>query len=732
MTLGTGLAVVAAPHQEDLAWAAWLAERLRRGWRAAEWDESALLFTAVPGNPATSVFICKVGACSTHVAHNGGRCSACRRARWSRGNPSDFDETYVPDSARRRPNISEGPLPGVSQFSLSVVSPAVRQEILYGIQQRDAAGINLVPQRIRRVVAELPPALSSLLDLDESFIHSLPAEAAGVLNGMLLHVQRARLQFDGGDATSGDVWQSSLVGLTAGRGRKYAAVHGVIDFRPVQQQWLRELVKEYGRTARPNVLDLRQTLYAASIASTALADRPHGDKPEKLSMSDMSAVVDAFRVARRADGRDYSTAHRRSLLRLWRTFLEYARQAGMMDHVPGGFALNPKYHGIAAVEASEDDIGRAVPEHVIAQLDAQIGLLGTSTTYESGGWTAADFAQMYQVVYKVLRDTGRRPGEVTSLHRNCLEWIDGKPTLIYDNHKRRRHGRRLPISEATAHEIEVWKKELDRLPSVPACEQWLFPSPGQRNRPRRGHLTSPQFCNRIFRDWVDELVPDLADERLDESGAPLAYDRTQIVAYGFRHAYAQRHADAGTRPDVLKELMDHRSLDVTMGYYKVSLSRKQEAVRTVAKLAVDRHGTSQGFGNPLAYEVESVAVPYGGCTEPSNVKAGGGHCRIRFQCAGCDFYRPDPSYLPALEQQVAELRTDKEAALAMDAADWVVRNFDDQIRAYSKSADEMRRRLEELPENERATVEAASRELRKARSATAFIPVQSLTTRSAL
>ncbi|MEI5008503.1 hypothetical protein RB196_15330 [Streptomyces sp. PmtA] len=43
----------------------------------------------------------------------------------------------------------------------------------------------------------------------------------------------------------------------------------------------------------------------------------------------------------------------------------------------------------------------------------------------------------------------------------------------------------------------------------------------------------------------------------------------------------------------------------------------------------------------------------------------------------------------------------------------------------------MRRLLEELPENERAAVEAASRELRKARSAAAFIPVQSLTTRSA-
>lgn len=732
MTRASVLAAVALPRQQGPGWAAWLAERLLPGWRSAEWDEDKSLFAADSENPATSVFPCVVAACSTHVASNGSRCGACRKARFLQGNPPGFDSAHVPVPSRRRPNVTHGALPGVSQFSLLGVSSAVRREVLYGLQQRDTAGISLVPQRIRRIVAGLPSGLPSLLDLDESFVRGLPSAASGVLNGILLHVRRARLEFEGGDPTSGDVWECSLVGLTAGRGRKYAAVHGVIDFRPVRQRWLRELVKEYGRTARPTVIDLRQTVYAASIASVALAGRPHGDTPERLSMADMSAVVDTLRITKRPeDGHDYSTSHRRALLRLWRTFVEYTRQAGMMDHVPGGFALNPKFHSIAAVETSEDDVGRAIPEHVIAQLDARIPLLGTSTAYESGGWTAADFAQMYQVVYKVLRDTGRRPGEVTSLPRNCLEWIDGKPTLIYDNHKRRRHGRRLPVSEATAQEIEAWKKELDRLPLVPACEQWLFPSPGQRNRPRRGHLSAPQFCNRIFRDWVDELIPDLVDERLDDNGDPFAYDRTQIVPYGFRHAYAQRHADAGTRPDVLKELMDHRSLDVTMGYYKVSLNRKQEAVRTVAKLVVDRHGTPQAFGDSLAYEVESVAVPYGGCTEPSNVKAGGGHCRIRFQCAGCDFYRPDPSYLPALEQQVADLRADKEAALAMDAADWVVRNFDDQIRAYAKSADEMRRRLEEMPEGERDLVEAASRELRKARSAAAFIPVQSLTTRSA-
>ena len=243
---------------------------------------------------------------------------------------------------------------------------------------------------------------------------------------------------------------------------------------------------------------------------------------------------------------------------------------------------------------------------------------------------------------------------------------------------------------------------------------------------RWGVVSTGRIASTVTSDLA--LLPDAVRHAV--SSRSRAGAEEFAARHGFRHAYAQRHADAGTRPDVLRELMDHRSLDVTMGYYKVSLSRKQEAVRTVAALAVDRHGAARGFGDPLAYEVESVGVPYGGCTEPSNVKAGGGHCRIRFQCAGCDFYRPDPSYLPALEQQIADLRADKEAALAMEAADWVVRNLDDQTRAYSKSADEMRRKLDALPAEERAAVESASRELRKARSAAAFIPLQALTTRS--
>ncbi|WP_146258959.1 hypothetical protein [Streptomyces tateyamensis] len=110
-----------------------------------------------------------------------------------------------------------------------------------------------------------------------------------------------------------------------------------------------------------------------------------------------------------------------------------------------------------------------------------------------------------------------------------------------------------------------------------------------------------------------------------------------------------------------------------------------------------------------------MAVPFGNCTEPSNVKAGGKSCALRFQCAGCGFYRPDPSYLPAIEEHLHALRSDRETAQAMDAAPFVLRNLADQINAFTDVADTMRNRLEELPVDQRAEIEEAGKILRKAR-----------------
>ena len=192
------------------------------------------------------------------------------------------------------------------------------------------------------------------------------------------------------------------------------------------------------------------------------------------------------------------------------------------------------------------------------------------------------------------------------------------------------------------------------------------------------------------------------------------------------HSYAQRLADAGVAVDVLKELMDHNSIDTTMGYYKVTLNRKRHAVEKMRSLVVDHTGTSAPAASATAYELRSVAVPYGNCIEPSNVKAGGQACPIRFQCAGCGFYRPDPSYLPAIDHHILSLKATREKAVAMAADNFVVRNLNDQISAFDRVRTKMREQLQDMHPEDRQEIEEASTVLRKSR-ASQGLPTTTLT-----
>ena len=133
-------------------------------------------------------------------------------------------------------------------------------------------------------------------------------------------------------------------------------------------------------------------------------------------------------------------------------------------------------------------------------------------------------------------------------------------------------------------------------------------------------------------------------------------------------------------------------------------------------LVVDYTGTSTPAASATAYELRSVAVPYGNCIEPSNVKAGGQACPIRFQCAGCGFYRPDPSHLLAIDEHIFSLKATREKALAMAADDFVVRNLSDQINAFDRVRTKMREQLQDMNPEERQEIEGASTVLRKSRA----------------
>src|SRR5260370_37559895 len=83
----------------------------------------------------------------------------------------------------------------------------------------------------------------------------------------------------------------------------------------------------------------------------------------------------------------------------------------------------------------------------------------------------------------------------------------------------------------------------------------------------------------------------------------------------------------------------------------VTEKRVRAAVDRVSSHQFDNEGrrVMLGIRGLLADEharmrVGQVAVPFGICTEPSNVKAGGQACPYKVNCPGCGHFPTDPSY----------------------------------------------------------------------------------------
>ena len=680
--------------------------RHERSWRK-DTSEPIAVFTA-RSRPLTRRGDCRVAGCGRELIGGRGLCRFHDQRLARRGGAGRSPEELAAWVA------AEHPLLGAHQFTLTGLPDVVRVEVLYALQCRDQAPPPLDPGQVRILLTRLVGA-PSLRQADPEQV----CEAGGVqynsaIRGLFRdlrrHLDRAWTQYTGLDPFAGDVWQVALLDLQSNPSRRWPATKGVIDFRAIHPVWLREVVKDWARTTRPYLQRLRQTLHAAGVASTTLAGAGRTDASD-LGAGDFTQIIDAIRDRRRLDGTLYSAKHRNLLLYQLAEVVEHGRAVGLMTHVPDTFRPARRQVRLRE-EPNEDELGKALPESVIRQLDAHLHLLGPAG--RAGSIPGTDLQAMQQTIYRILRDTGRRPGEVVSLHLACLEVIDGQHNLIYDNHKAARMRRRLPITTDTATTILDWRERRARLDTPPAQRDWLFPSPLLRAQQSHGHLTSAAVGS-AWRTWITQIAT-IDSDLLGPDGHPTPFDASLITPYALRHSYAQRHADAGVPVDVLKELMDHVAVATTMGYYKISLTRKQQAIRSVGALATDAEGHPAPFTSPTAYQRASVSVPFGNCTEPSNVTAGGGACPIRFQCAGCGFYRPDPSYLPALEQHIADLRADRETARAIGTADYVQANLTAEIDAFTRVAETMHGRLSELAPDERADVEDASRILRRARA----------------
>jgi integrase len=649
---------------------------------------------------------CLVPACGRESRTFASRLCELHTGRYRRA----VDSRPIAEWAREQP-----PYLADHQFSLLPLEEPVRWELLFALQQRDARGGRIDPYAVRAAVDRMHvvPGLSltSEPDLEALLASRRESNINAHLFEFARYLRAAKDEMNGLRPTDRLVWDLVEIGISSdptalGGTRRRSG----LDFGQITQSWLRDLALAWAREQRQSRL-LTETIRATIVASGALDQRhDRGTMLSRLGDADATLVTDAINcvVSQRGDQVGYK--HKQRLYQRFFALINYGRRCGQLAELPMAFAPLLGRTTPFAGESTEESTAKAIPVEIQRQLDAQLSRLGRGLSY--GDLSDEQSHLMFRTAYILLRDTGRRPLEIVTLQTDCLTQDRNGPVLRWNNHKAKRYGRRLPILRSTTDALSAWLAVRSDLPTPTRSKEWLFPAIAERAG--QPHMKSAAL-SRAIRIWVDGLDR-LETSEHDDAGHLIPFDRMQIFPYAFRHTFAQRHADNGTPIDVLRELMDHRSIQTTAGYYVVTADRKRAAIDTVGRYAIDRDGGSAPVTDPTRYQMQSVAVPFGNCLEPTNVKAGGQACPVRFQCAGCGFYRPDPSYIPAIEEHLNSLRADRETAMAMDTASYVTDSFTAQINAFEVVLRTMRDRLNSLEPDERARVEHASAVLRRARA----------------
>ena len=656
--------------------------------------------------PLASFGPCTAVACTRDRVGRGPYCHQhAQRLRDAKEKDPDLD---VEAWQRTVPAVAEG-----SQVSLRGLPMLVVAEVLYGLQERTRSDI-------KTAYGDLRPACDLLRRTGAASVRDLASVKASRHEADLVKSfarSARRLGMSPETERHKDAWDLFVFGHA-----------GSLTFTGISQRWLREAVKRWAFDDLPR----RRGDTVASLAqqkvhsigrlseSLRLQRADHGDVISALGREDITAFCN--RMAFLADQGQISGYARVHICRAARLVLGRCRSISLtrpgqpLHGLPDDFALRPED---IPDEPEEDGAGKDLPAEVMRTLTSHLDQL------------EARNGTQVRVAVELMMDTGRRPDEIASLMLDCLDTDpDGEPVLIYDNHKAHRKGRRLPVAAATATIITAQQERVrTRFPDTPHSQLRLIPT-SARNPAGRRHMTD-DWISTCHRAWADGLpgvaVPTAVDIGGRQVTRMLPFSKEKIIPQAYRHTYAQRHADAGVDVTVLQELMDHRQVTTTQGYYRVGAERRREAVDRVTAMQFDRHGNRVWRQAAALLDSEharravgEVSVPYGGCSEPSNVAADGQDCPLRFRCIGCGHFRTDISYLPDLERYLADLLRHREKLRAVvDADEWArteATPSDAEITRVRRLISRMKGDLDDLTGDERGQIETAVAVIRRGRA----------------
>ncbi|MGX9901186.1 tyrosine-type recombinase/integrase [Arthrobacter sp. SA17] len=601
--------------------------------------------------PFSSFGPCLVASCS-RVAAVPNRLCHPHALRWSRSRRTDPPPVLAYWARSQEPPADSGRIVEFKGLPDQVIT-----EILAGLQWRTDDHTKTSMSALRALVRHArQQQVSSIFDLLDPGAGSTSAQVTALIRAMTLAVRRSLTSPE--REQQRDRWDLAIFG---GKGQ--------INFKVLSQPWLREAAKHWVledlplHRGRQATATSKQTVLAIRYLSWSLQ---HGRQDHGLVLSEVDRtdiVRFTNRLAYLERTGQISSKKRYVISTRVRRFLDDVRSFGLtrpgqpLAGLPDDFR---RRHSDVPRPPENPGPGRDLPIPVQRTINAHLAELEARAGLD------------VRRIVEVLIDTGRRPEEACQLPWDCLDSTPDGQVLIYTNSKNNRPNRRLPISVETADLIREHRENVrQRFPNTPLDQLALFPR-NQLNPYGTFHVGVPHM-SKAHRAFIDSIAEQLVDD------ADQPFPAAVVVLYAYRHSYAQRDADNGTPPDVLRDLMGHVSMETTMGYYRVTEKRVRHAVNQVAQHQFDSQGRRvfADIAGLVAEEharlrVGQIAVPFGVCTEPSNVKAGGHACPYKYSCIGCGHFRSDASYLPELKSYLQQLLADRERILAAtDVQEWV-------------------------------------------------------------